>query len=247
MKGQTITFDGHRLNDLFFTGEVEVGLPDFEVDATGRSGLDGSLVRSVRMGSLEIVVPLVAKFRKGHAARESLATLMQWLDVDEPKALTLSEDGGLVRMVVPTGPPEVTDHYYGDKLTVTLMQPDPWLYGETRTATIPSGSSSYVDINVGGTYPTNPTISATGAKRNGTSYLWGVSLDSAASIEVRLPTSSSTAVMFDCDGRTCTVAGATALPTLSSDWLTLKPGAHRLRNSSGSGAATVTWRERWHR
>ena len=244
-KGQVITFDGHILNDLFYTGEVEVGLPSFQPDVVQRVGAHGSIMRSTRMEGPSIVVPLVVKPRRGHEPREAISALLSWLDVDGPKALTLSDDDGLVRMVVPDGTPDVGDHRFGDRLTIEFTQLDPWLYGESKSATVPSGGS--VAISVGGDFATPPTVSASAAIRNSSSLLWGVRLDNADYLRVKLPTSSATAVSMNCGARTCTVGGDHVAPTLQSDWLSLSPGQHVIRNDVGSGAATVAWVERWHR
>lgn len=45
--------------------------------------------------------------------------------------------------------------------------------------------------------------------------------------------------------RTVTFGGESTIPTLDSDWPVLEPGTHTVSNTSGSGASTVTWIERW--
>lgn len=242
MVGQRVTFDGHTLNDLFYVGNVDVGLPEISNDFTDRTG-DGSIHRGMRLGGVTIVVPLVAKPRGMERARTSIAELMGWLDVDEPRKLSLSADDGLWRMAVPNAV-SMADAEWGDRLTVEFRQPDPALYGKSRSVTVPSGGS--VTFHVGGTYPTKPTVSGT-VTRDGTTHLWGIRLDGGDFVRASVPTSSATAVAIDCDARTCAVGGATTIPTLDSDWLELKPGTHTLQNDQGTGACTVTWHERWHR
>lgn len=241
--GQTVVFDGHRLNDLFFVGDVSVGLPEFLPTIEERVG-DGSRVRGTRLGTVAISIPLVVRPSQGTTARAALSALVSWLDVDGPRELALSGDGGLTRMCVPSGAPQVLDARWNDRIVVTLTQVDPALYGERREVTVPSGGS--VTVLVGGDYPTRPTVTASAVTR-GASNLWGVRLDGGDVLRVSVPTSAATSVAIDCDRRTCRVASTNTIPTLGSDWLELSPGAHTIRNDVGGGTCVVSWRERWHR
>ena len=245
MRGQTVTFDGHRLNDRFFVGEVSVGLPEFAPDAEDYPARDGARIKGMRLGTLSVDVQLVAKPVRGEAARAAISDLLTWLDVGGPRRLSLSSDGGLWRLCVPSGAPQVLDDEWGDRVSVSFLQPEPALFGTEREVTVPSGGS--VSFVVGGDYPTRPTIYGDEAVRDASSRQWGVRLDDGGFLRACLPTGAASAVEMDCDGRTCTVAGATTAPTLESDWLTLAPGEHTLQMDVGTGAARVTWHERWHR
>jgi len=245
MRGEVITFDGHRMNDLFYVGQVSVGLPEFEPSYEDRSIGNGVMLKGTRMGTVSVSVRLVAKPRVGHDAREALSALVSWLDVDGAKRLSLSGDGGLWRLAVPEGAPSVEDARWNDIVTVRFLQVDPLLYGTERSVTVPSGGTA--GIVTGGDAPTSPTISASGAVRASESGVWGVRLDEGDFLHVALPTASESAVSIDCGRRTCSVDGATTLPTLDSDWWEMRPGAHTIRNDVGTGACTLTWVERWHR
>ena len=245
MRGQTITFDGHRLNDRFFVGEVNVGLPDFSPNLEDRAIGDGSMMRGMRLGSVDITVALVTRPVRGETARDALSDLLAWLDVDEPKRLALSADHGLWRLAVPSGAPQIGDTEWEDKVTVTFTQPDPILYGIKREVTIPSGGT--LQFAVGGDYPTKPTISSDAAVRSASTQQWGVRLDDGDMMRVAVPVSTASTVEMDCDARTCAVNGATTIPTINSDWFVMEPGTHTIRNDMGTGACTVSWFERWHR
>jgi len=245
VRGQTITFDGHRLNDRFFVGEVSVGLPDFVPNLEDKATGDGSLFRKMRLGSVEITISLVTKPVSGEDAREALSDLLAWLDVDEPKRLALSSDHGLWRMAVPSGAPQIGDTEWEDKVSVTFTQPDPILYGIKREVTVPSGGT--LSFAVGGDYPTKPTIASDAVTRDASLRQWGVRLDDGDIMRVAVPVSATSTVMMDCAARTCQVNGATTIPTVNSDWFELKPGTHSIRNDIGTGACTVSWYERWHR
>lgn len=245
MRGQTIVFDGHRINDLFYVGEVAVGLPEFRVEYDDSLIGDGSRFLGKHLGTVQIDMQLVSKPVWGAAPRESLSALMSWLDVDEPKVLALSSDRGLWRLCVPIGTPQVLDNEWDDRIAISFLQLDPILYGSRREVTVPSGSS--VAFHVGGDYPTMPTISASAAVRDSTTLQWGVRLDNADVMRVTVPVETASTVAIDCGKRTCSVNGATTIPTLASDWFELKPGAHTLQNDQGTGACVVSWHERWHR
>lgn len=240
---QEVVFDGHRINDLFFVGDISVGLPEFLPTVEERVS-DGSRVRGTRLGTVAISIPLVVRPSQGTTARAALSALVSWLDVDGPRELSLSGDGGLTRMCVPSGAPQVLDARWNDRVVVTLTQVDPALYGERREVTVPSGGS--VTALVGGDYPTRPTVTASAATR-GASNLWGVSADGSQLLRVAVRTGSAVGVEVDCGARTCRVSGIVTAPTLDSDWISLSPGTHVVRNDVGSGGCVVAWRERWHR
>jgi len=245
VRGETITFDGHRLNDRFFVGEVAVGMPEYAPRIEDREFADGSRVRGMRLGSPEVSVQLVAKPIYGRAARETLSELVSWLHVDGPKQLSLSSDGGLWRMCVPIGAPQIGDNEWNDRVTVTFRQVEPALYGERHEVTVPSGAA--ITFVVGGDYPTLPSISTDDATRDSTTRQWGVRLDDGNVMRVTIPVSVTSTVEMDCLWRTCLVNGATTTPTLLSDWFVLEPGAHVVRNDMGAGDCTLSWYERWHR
>jgi len=245
MVGQTVIFDGHRINDRFYVGEAEVGLPEFAPRTEERQFMDGSAVRGMRLGCPEITIQLVAKPVHGETFREALSDLMAWLHVDGPRKLVLSDDHGLWRLCVPTGAPQIGDAKWNDRVTVTFLQTEPALYGIEREVTVPSGGT--LSFAVGGDYPTRPTITSDAATRDPTTELWGVRLDDGDVMRVDVPVSSASTIRMDCDARTCAVNGATTIPTIESDWFVLEPGTHVIRNDQGTGACTVSWYERWHR
>ncbi len=245
MMGQTVIFDGHRINDRFFVGDAEVGMPEFAPRTEDREFADGSRVRGMRLGCPEITIRLIAKPVHGEDVREALSDLMAWLHVDGPRRLVLGDDHGLWRKCVPTGAPQIGDVKWNDVITVTFLQTEPALYGIKREVTVPSGGT--LRFVVGGDYPTKPTITSNAAYRSYSTQLWGLRMDDGDVMRVKIPVSTASRVAMDCDGRTCAVNGATTIPTLDSDWFVLRPGTHTLRNDQGSGSCVVSWYERWHR
>ena len=237
----TISFNGHNFETLFTVGDQmtkHLAANPATIDVPGR---DGEVVNGVDLGECTVSFKLTAI---GNAAtcRSSLSTLAGWLDVDEPKALVLP-DNAWSYLAVPKGTIDVSRGIGGQMFAVTFAIVDPAAYGETKTATVPSGDS--VSITVNGPYPTAPTIAASAAVRDSTSLTWGIQVDGGDYIHVATGSSSSRAVAIDCGKRTCTVASVATMPTLDSDWLTLAPGTHTVSMYKGTGAATLTWVERW--
>ena len=223
-------------------------LPSVEPVLERVAGFDGYRFNGADLVPQPITLKLVAF---GSAARrtELLRELAPVLASCEPAKLAMSGDNGRYRMVVPTGEIESAPRVTGGSVTLALQPLEAAMHGDERSVTVPSGGS--VTFIAGGNHRTRPVIRAS-AVRNSTSKLWGVRLDGGDFIHVATGSSSARAVVLDCDARTCTVQGLTALPTLDSDWLEfepldedLNPIEHVLSIDNGTGAATVTWTERW--
>lgn len=168
--------------------------------------------------------------------------IMAHLNVDKPKALLIPEVSPNTLLAIPNGEIQAVLYPTAVMVPVTFLVTDPVAYGDSESATIPSGGS--VTITVDGSYPTRPVISAASAKR-GTGNVWKIVLDSGDYVQVPISTSSSVAVEIDCAERTAKVANAASMITLDSDWLVLEPGQHTLSMAVGTGAATIEWTERW--
>jgi hypothetical protein len=243
MIGQVVVFDGHRINDLFRVGVVETPAPAILPELSEL--MRGSKVRSVRIGTSTVTIPLVAK--RGHMVdvRESISALLSWLDVDGARYLSLSDDRGKRRLVVPTGV-DIGDHEWNDVLTLTFEQVDPMLLGNT-VSMAPTGFP--VSFNVGGDAPTRPVITCgAAASTQSVGRLWSMRLDGNVDMGVVLPSTAAASLSIDCAERTAKVNGAVSMIPLEHDWLELTPGRHTisLPNGTASGV-TISWVERWHR
>lgn len=155
----------------------------------------------------------------------------------------LSLSRGLYRMAALTGATDLEFATYSATADLKFTCPDPVAYGEERRLTVPSGGS--VSFHVNGTYPAKPSIEAAGAVRDSSSGVWGLRLDDGDVLRIATGSAQPRLVEANCQARTCRVAGAVALPTPESDWLTLEPGEHVLNNDQGRGSCTVTYSERW--
>lgn len=241
---ESVSWNGTVLTNSY-TVIAQKGMPSYTVAKTTIPNMDGVLVGSVTQGcptfKLTFVLAQGTAVQR-EAERRQIAAMF---DVDGPRQLALGRDDGAYYMAVPSGNAKLEERVTSGKVVINLMVTDPAAYGQTKTATVPSGGS--VTITVGGNSPTFPTIYAASAVRNSTSLVWGVKLEDGTFVHVPTGTSSSRRIDIDCGKRTSTItANATVnMPTLDSDWLVLTPGTHTVTMDQGTGAATLTWVERW--
>lgn len=238
----SLIYDGHDFGTLFIYGDPTFSILNSQPVLEDVTGRNGQAFQGMTYGSSEVSFT-IGIADDAAARRAAFSQLGQWLMVDEPKPLYLPDTPDRYYLAVPNGPVEIERCIGADKVTVAFLLVDPVAYGELKTATVPSGGS--VSITVGGTAPTRPTLNAS-AVRDSSSLVWGVRLDSADYIHVATGNAAARIVSIDCHERVLKVSGSVKLPTLDSDWLEFSPGSHTLTMDNGTGAATVTWRERWY-
>ncbi len=239
----SLIYDGHDIGSLFVYGDPTFSILDSQPVLEDVTGRNGQAFLGMTYGSSEVTFS-IGIIDDAADRRAAFSQLGQWLMVDEPKPLYLPDTPDRYYLAVPNGPIEVERCIRADKATVSFLLVDPIAYGETKTATIPSGGS--VSITVGGTAPITPTITAASAVRNSSALVWGVRLDSRDYVQIETGSDSARRVDIDCGERVSKVANAVKLPTILSTWLTLTPGTHTLQMYYGTGAATVSWVERWY-
>ena len=205
-------------------------------------GRDGTVFMGGKLDGGTITVPLTIVDEDMEQRRATLSNLYMILDVDAPKLLVLPEVPDLSYKAIPQNAVQESRYIDGDTVIVSFQLVEAAAYGDTVTVSIPyNGSATFT---VDGTYPTKPRITASGA-RNATSKIWGLQLDSGDFLHVAPSTGSTCSISLDCEERTLTINGDTALPTLDSDWFVLSPGTHTIAIDNGSGTATITYEERW--
>ena len=206
------------------------------------AGRDGDVVTGAALEPLEVTAHCILKRRYLGEWDTLRIALAEALSKREPQVLRLPDEDGLWRratatldgtLTMPASPPIEFD--------VTFCDHDCRAYGDTRTVSVTAGTTATLSVSHGGP---DVTVTASSARRDSTTHQWGVVIDGSCYVCVELPTSSSTAVRIECAGRKVTVAGATSMLTLSSDWPELAAGDHTVQLCQGTGAATITITER---
>ena len=236
-------FDGVDLSQTFEVLDISApAIAPVTADLRQALGMDGAAYAGSTLGPMEIAVKVrvATQTIDQRDIQQALADAVAPLRTDGPKALSLAQ--GRSRMAILANDTALEFESYSAICELKFLCPDPVAYGEQVTKTVPSGGS--LTFEVGGTYPTRPTITAS-AVRNASALVWGLKLDNSDFIHVATGSGSARSVAIDCEKRTLKIAGAAALPTLDSDWLELSPGTHTLSMDYGTGAATVKYHERW--
>ena len=236
-----LIFDGHSFDELFYYGNPELVILSANAKYAQSENKNGAIFIGKTWANSQVSVA-IAVIGTADERRNAFSTLGMWLDVDEPKKLVLPDTPDRYYMAVPNGSLDITRYCDSETASVTFDIVDPIAYGREVTVTVPSGGS--VTFNVGGTYKTKPRIESS-AVRNSTALVWSLKLDNADHIHVATGSADPTTVKIDCDERTCKVANQVSMITLDSDWLEFEPGSHTLAMDYGTGAATVTYSERW--
>jgi predicted phage tail component-like protein len=238
-----VTFDGHDLTADYVVSDLRTALLPRRIRMQEVSGRDGALYTGSALSDRTITLTLTA--RGGTPAERQAAgrRLAEILATDAPAPLAMSIDGGLYWMAVPESGGNARRYVTATSFEVSFRIPDPAAYGPLRTVTVPSGGS--VTFEVGGTYPALPTVSASAAGNSSSVGGWRLALDDGSYLMATIPSGVSSApVVADCAARTLTVQGNVAMLRPAADWLVLQPGTRTL-TMTGTGAATVTFRERW--
>lgn len=242
MSRTRVMFNGFELTRDYYVSDLRTSLLPRTIGTQDVPSRDGVLFTGARLAqrSIALTLTIVSKsIERRQAAARYLASL---LAVNEPKPLQISIDDGLYYMAIPQSSDDATRWVNATSFDVVFECPDPVAYGIERVVTVPSGGS--VTFEVGGTYPTMPFVSASAAA-NGSGGSWRITKEDGSYIMATIPNGINTApVVADCSARTLKVNGSTAMLVPQADWLVLEPGEHTL-TMTGTGAATVTFNERW--
>lgn len=239
----SLVYDGHDFSTLFVWGDPQITILNAKPDTREVSGRNGAALVGMTY-DVSTVAFTIAALGDAETRRVALSTLGGWLMVDEPKPLYLPDTPDRYYLAVPSGGLKLTRGIGGELAQVTFKLTDPVAYGDSKTASLSSGGSA--TINVNGTAPTYLNVTANAAVRNGSALVWGVQVDSGDYVHVATGSGSSRKVEIYSEDRICKVANALALPTLDSDWLKVEPGSHTVAMDYGTGAATLSWVERWY-
>lgn len=240
----SLTYDGFDLTRYALVQiERPVG-PSLRIESERIPGRDGEVTTSFELDKLAVTAHCTLRRRYYYEWERVRMELAKAFSKMGERVLTLPDEPGLYRMATaslsenvttPLDPPVTFD--------VEFVCHDPVAYGIEHSVTVPSGGS--VEFEVGGMLPVGVRIVATSAVRNYSSGVWGVRFDEGAFLHVALASSTARNVEVDSPSRTVKVANATDMVTLDSTWPKLEPGTHVARMDQGTGAATLSWIERY--
>lgn len=243
-----VYFNGECITYAFYASDLRMqGMP-VDIGSIVVPGRDGALFTGATLGPKTISMRLTAVNSTLAERREEIGKLFKILHVSEPKKLAFLFDDAnqtLFYMAVPTSINDLGLFKRHTSVDVQFKLLDPVMYGTQKTVNIASGGSA--TFTVKGNYPTRPTITSSAAK-NGSGGYWRLRKNNSQTDmqDFILNVPSASAVSADCEKRTLTVAGSTAMLDPSADWLVLNPGSNTIA-MTGTGATTITYYERWLR
>ncbi len=242
MRRTQVIYNGFDLTSLYHVSKLETPLLPREIKSTDVPGRDGSIYLGVKIESRTITLQLTAKGRSLEERQEAARHLASLLATDEPAPLSISTDGGLYYMAIPSSPNNAAIYANHTTFPVEFYCPDPVAFGDRKSITVPSGGS--VTFRVYGTYPTLPIVIAASAA-NGSDGYWRLGMEDGSYLVATIPDGVETApLVADCTTRVLTVNDEVTLLAPEADWITFEPGTHTL-TMVGTGAATVQYDERW--
>ena len=240
----SLKFDGFDLTRYAFVRLDRPVGPGMRVTAEQVPGRAGDVVTAMVADVLTITAHCTLKrnyLTQWDRVRMELAKVFT---ATEPKVLQLPDEPELHRYAtasltsgvsMPLEPPVTFD--------IEFVCHDPVAYRDEHSVTVPSGGSATFDV--GGLLPARVRIVAASAYRDASTYLWGIRFDEQDFTRVKFSTSGAKSVDIDCRERVALVAGATSMITVDSHWIELAPGQHTARMDQGTGAATISWIERY--
>lgn len=241
-----LTFNGHDIGSNYAVnrqlGRTLAAYDPILVDVPGRAG---QLYAGTRALPAQITLDVYAMGNTREARQTEMRTLAGWLAVDKPKTLILGDENGLYRRAIPTGESVQEAYLNADHAEITFVCPDPRAYGafSTVTYTTTGAGTGTLDVTVGGTAPTAPTITGTAAGNS--EGLWKLTDETGAGIYAAIPNGTSYSIEANCEARTLKVNGAVVMLPPTFDWPEWEPGAHVLTITGGASNITVSWQGRW--
>lgn len=234
-----VHFDGKPLTDLLVVGKLQRPLLPRRAEYVSVPGADGAIFAGVvddtRILKLTLTIRDQSPVARAQAARELAAAL----DVDSPRPLYISEDGGLWYMAMPTSGADGI-RYVGAESFEVEFTCDACMYGEEVSASLDIAATTGIQtVVVGGTKPTPAKLEAT-LTGSGT---WRLAVDGTDAYTATV--SGSATASIDAESRVALMDGEVyALPP-TNEWIWLTPGVHELRSFNVRTQGSLSWTERW--
>lgn len=239
MSRTVVTFNGHDLTQDYYVSDLRNSLLPKTVETQDVPGSDGALFKGSHLGPRTITLTLTAMGSVIEDRQEAARTLAGWLNVDEPKPLAISIDGGIYYLAIPTSENDATRYMNATSFEVEFICPDPVAYGDDFEDAF--FAPSELTFDVGGNYPTMPLItSGGGVYISSDDAIIRIALEDGTYLAYNPPYGGSGGeqerhyFQFDCAARIVRDEALGSrqwiqVPMLpDADWLVLKPGTHTL-------------------
>lgn len=231
---QDVALNGDRLANHFVVRGVDFpALPEIILNEIVVDGRPGSWFSGRQIGTREITIRigLFSATRSRVEAMEGWLHNAYILTLDKEAKLDLGH-GHYVKAVM-SGSTPVTKNGYWSTTDVTFKCFDPFVYGETYTIPLVSGSNK---INIMGNYKASPVIELTKHSDN------FVLTDEVSGKKVKVDKTGTTVpLVIDMEKYRCTQGGVykAADPTVTTFWQ-FSPGENKINLQTGSGTLTYT-------
>ena len=231
-----IAYDGIRLADHLVVRGVDMPLlPEITANSISIDGKAGEWFTSRQIGTRDITVRLGMLGE----TKDRVEALDNWINhsflvgKDAPCRLDLGNHYWVKAIMV--GNSDITRNGKWSVVDVTFRCFDPYLYGDTHTITLKSGSNT---VEILGNAPTAPIF----AVKNSSSSSYLDIEDNKTRKKVRIyNTGTTNTITVDMGLHKCLI-GSTykAVDPTTTDFFTLEPGNQTVNIKSGTGTMTYT-------
>lgn len=209
--------------------------PPVQVETAEVPGMDGVLVKRVRLQPLTIPVTARLTASQGDDMATVRHMLAAKLRTTKPAPLHLDDDVAKYYLAILDGETQLDTLWFTGQAELSFLCPDPVAYGDHRKTTV-SGTKT---IRPGGNYRAKPVVTV--KPPSGSS--WTITnVTTGEHVRVEASFTGAQTVIVDMGLERCTVNGSEHPISADSDCFALD-GETQLKVSAGT--ATVEWDERW--
>lgn len=239
----TVIFNSSTLTASYIVTNVQRPFAVRTHDLVTVPARNGAILGNSRFEVAEIVMDIVLAGDTRRNRADEMRILAAILNNETPVQLSFSDDDGKYYLAMGSGG-NITRYIGADYIEgVTFTCADPVMFGETRTESFSGGSAT---IQSKGNMPCDITMDFTSASGNSDDLFIIRDTVMGSDLEIPIPTGTTPTVEIDCRNRTVLVGGASAVPTLASDWFEgFTTGNRTFSIFGGSGTGTITVQDRW--
>ena len=214
-------------------------MPKIDVETDKVDGMDGSVLRSVRLdeGEVKVKVRMVRPYEEEYGLAGGFEKLRRELSGrlyrETPCKLVLKDVPDIYYMAVLSKDTDIENLVYTRTATLRFTCPDPVAFGMEHARRSDGG---LIHCNVGGNWKTAPIIEVQTEASKATVYVDGNPLRALGSISGEHP------LTFDCAKHVTRKGEAPVMLSIFDDYPDWKPGNHTVECEH---PFSVRWVERW--